>query len=125
MNIVFFNEAEDAIYKSTFSVENHHFYFDGRVISSCRKREHHLYRIYKKYHISMYFFEKDHLPFSVQRIKSYFREKNTIFLDNKRTITFQYHIFGNTIFSESFVKKIWSFVEWRFRSHILSIGKYT
>ena len=54
-------------------------------------------KVWRKYHISMYFFEKDHLSFSVQVIFS--GKTNIIFPDNIRKIIFQCNFFRKTIFS--------------------------
>ena len=62
--------------------------------------------IWRKYHIFMYFFEKDHLSFSVQRIRSYFRQKgiSSFQIIQERSYSSRF-FFGKTIFSE-YLKKI-------------------
>ena len=55
---------------------------------------------WRKYYIFMCFFEKVHLSFSVQEVRSYFRKnRNIIFTDNTKNIIFQREFFGKTIFS--------------------------
>ena len=57
----------------------------------------------QKHNISMYFFDKDHLSFSVRKKSIIFSGKrNAIFSYDIRKITFQCNFFGKTIFSEHF-----------------------
>ena len=61
--------------------------------------EYHICNIYT-YHISMYFLKKIIFHFLSKGKISYFPEKNTIFPDNTRKITFKYDFFfAKTIFS--------------------------
>ena len=66
--------------------------------------------ICRKYHISMYFFNKGCPSFFVQKIRPYFQEKrNIILLDNTRKVIFQCDFFWKTIFSEHLHKEDMAF----------------
>ena len=66
--------------------------------------------IYRKYHISTHFLDKNHLlSFSAQRKNIIFSGKiNTIFPDITKKIVFRHEFPGKTIFPEH-LKKIWYF----------------
>ena len=80
------------------------------------KRKFELYRIYRKYHVSMYFLKRviPHFP-SKEKI-SYFRGKelsgkrNTIFLDNTRKIIFQCNFFLKDHLFRTFEKNIYIYI---------------
>ena len=76
-------------------------------------RKDYLFRTFEEkiiFSFFLFFFEKDHVLFSVQGVRSYFREKrNSIFPDNTRKIIFQCDLFGSL--QDAGKKKIWFSVQ--------------
>ena len=93
-------------FKCILSAEDRFWYFweKGNIIYVT------FIHIYRKYHISMYFFRKIifHFP-SKEKNNIFSGKKNT---DNTRKIIFQCNFFGKTIFSEHFEKEN-MVVQWR------------
>ena len=74
--------------------------------------------IWKKYHISMCFFEKDHLSFSVLRIRSYFRGKEISSFLMMQEISCSGAIFlKRSSFQNIWKKKMWFFVQWKIHQY--------
>ena len=75
MSIIFFSDAGNVIFKCIYQEKVIFSSFDGRIISCLLEKKYHLYIIYRKHHISMYFLRKIifHFP-STEKI-SYFCEK--------------------------------------------------
>ena len=75
MSIIFFSDAGNVIFKCIYQEKVIFSSFDGRIISCLLEKKYHLYVIYRKHHISMYFLRKIIFHFSSIEKKSYFREK--------------------------------------------------
>ena len=111
MNIIYFGDAGDITLRCIFSGKGHLCFVtggrgggEGNVVLVTPSH------IYRKYHISTHFLDKNHLlSFSAQRKNIIFSGKiNTIFPDITKKIVFRREFSGKTIFPEH-LKKIWYF----------------
>ena len=83
MSITFFSGA---IFKCIFREKNNLCFFDRRLISCLQEEKHHLYRIYRKNHISMYFLRNIIFHFSSRKDITFSRKRNAIFPDDTRNV---------------------------------------
>ena len=97
ISIIFFIDARNGIL-SVFFGEDNLCYF--KILCLRRKKRCHLYQIYRKHHISMYFLRKIIFHFPPRKNIIFSRKISAIFPDDTRKIIFWCYFLGKIIFLE-------------------------
>ena len=75
INTFLFNDTENIIFKCIFREKIVFAFLTEGEYRICRKRKYHLYWLYRKFHISICFFEKDHFHFLSEEWDHIFEKK--------------------------------------------------